>query len=72
MELDKLSTLEQIILDWVSYDHENTESIVKNVSEDYKTEVTEIEIQNVLIKLRNVGLVDSYIYNPEKKDDLAN
>lgn len=67
MESNKLSTLEQIILYWVSYDHENTGSIVKNVSDDYKTEVTELEIQTILINLRNKGLVDSYVYNSEKK-----
>lgn len=68
MKIPRLNKLESIILQWVSYDYETIEYIAGNVSTDYGEKVTFETLHSTLLKLKKLGLVESYYYSSQDRN----
>jgi len=64
MKPPNLTKLEQVMLDRLSHNYENINSIISNISEDMGTKVATADLFLILIKLHRKNLVSAYLYDP--------
>lgn len=63
--------LKRVILFWVSNDYEQVGTILKNVSDDINETVPTDELWKILVELKSIELVDSFVYDRGSKDFVA-
>ena len=62
---ESLTELEEIILCWVSMDHESLKTIMRNVSKEYGKNLEMNELHNTLLELHSRQLIESYAFSAQ-------